>query len=324
MPFIIEKYYFCKKIIKSKNSHMNHIWKFSITLVIACFYFNVMAQTEINAEMPKNGAVDVNVGILRWTGKQEMNYDLYFGATANPQLYKSDLTEFEEKPVILELNKTYYWRVVEKKNGKEVRASKIFSFSTLPISLNPNLKYQSFVDVRDYKVYWTIVINKQEWMVQNLDYKLPNQAWYYDNTDNNKIYGFLYLGTLLQNSMNTICPEGWHIPTQQEWTELMTSFGGIKTAGSALKEAGVKHWRNSNYQRTNASGFTILPAGSGNSKPSFSNLGKYAFFWTSTPNKQKPGNFYKVDFGFMRDNAIIGVGDVNWSYSIRCVRDVKK
>lgn len=307
-----------KNIEKMKNNKILIAFILMIETVIA------HAQTKIIAEMPKNGATNVNIGILRWTGTTGMKYDLYFGTSNNPPLYKTDLNNSEEKPVILELNKTYYWKVIEKKEGKTIRTSDIFSFSTLPITLNPALKYNSFVDTRDYKIYWTVIINGQEWMAHNLDYEITNQSWYYDNLENNKLYGKLYSGKLLQNSMNTICPEGWHIPSQQEWTNMLNTLGGIKTAGVALKETSTKYWRNSNYQRTNTSGFTILPAGSRDSKPSFSNLGKYTIFWTSTSNPQKSGTFYTIDFGFMRDNAIIGVGDVNWSYSIRCVKDIKK
>jgi len=66
---------------------------------------------------------------------------------------------------------------------------------------------------------------------------------------------------------------------------------------------------------------TILPAGSRDSKPSYSNLGKYTFFWTSTPNVKIPGSFTNINIGFMRDVVQIEPGDPNWSYSIRCIKD---
>lgn len=53
--------------------------------------------------------------ILKWSTQEGMKYDLYFGLSANPSLYKSDLDTMEVKPVILELNKKYYWKIVEKK-----------------------------------------------------------------------------------------------------------------------------------------------------------------------------------------------------------------
>ena len=227
----------------------------------------------------------------------------------------------EVKPVILELNKKYYWKIVEKKNGKVIRTSKIFAFSTLPITLNTTLKYKSFVDLRDYKIYWTITVNGKEWFVQNLDYDLPNNSWYYDNSETNKVYGKLYSGQSLTTNLSDICPKGWHIPSQQEWTDLINTFGGLKVAGAALKETTDLYWRNSKYDRTNSSGITVLPAGSRDTKPSFSNLNKYTSFWTSTPNPKVRNSFSTIDFGFMRDNVIVSDGDPGWIYSIRCVKD---
>lgn len=295
--------------------------KLSIFVTVLMFQTIIFAQKEIMPVMPLDGASNVNVGIIKWSAQKGMKYDLYFGLSANPSLFKSDLDTMEVKPVILELNKKYYWKIVEKKDGKEIRTSKIFTFSTLPISLNASLEYKPYVDSRDYKIYWTITVNEREWFVQNLDYDLQNNSWYYDNSETNKVYGKLYSGQSLTTNLNDICPKGWHIPTQQEWTDLLNSYGGLKVAGSALKETTDLYWRNSNIDRNNSSGITILPAGSRDSKPSFSNLGKYTSYWTSTPSPKIQNGFFTIDFGFMRDNIIISVGDPNWSYSIRCVKD---
>ena len=54
---------------------------------------------------------------------------------------------------------------------------------------------------------------------------------------------------------------------------------------------------------------------------SYSNLKKYTFFWTSTPNEKVEGDYMKVDFGFMRENANVSTGAAKWSYSVRCVKD---
>jgi uncharacterized protein (TIGR02145 family) len=279
------------------------------------------SQKEIAAIFPVNGSVNVNTAILKWSAREGMKYDLYFGLSANPSLYKADLETMEEKPVVIQLNKKYYWKIVEKKDGKEVGSSKIFTFSTLPISLNPAVEYKSFVDLRDYKIYWTTTINNSEWFVQNLDYDLQNMSWYYDNSETNNVYGRLYSGESLTTNPSDVCPDGWHVPSQQELNDLLNAFDGIKFAGPSLKEATEVYWRASKNLRSNKSGFTILPAGSRDSKPSFSNIGKYTSIWTSTPNPKIQGSFYCFDLGFMRDNVIFSVGDPKWSYSIRCIKD---
>jgi len=292
-----------------------------IGLFLVLFIQNGLARNEITAQVPANGAVGVNTGILRWSGRDGMQYDLYFGLTPNPERYKSDLQATEEKPVVLALNKKYFWKVVEKKDGKVIRSSKVFSFTTLPIVLNPAVGYTPFVDERDFTVYWTTAVNGSVWFAQNLDYALIDFSWYYENSPANKVYGRLYSGHALNTRKDSICPSGWHIPSQQEWTEMINASGGLKAAGIQLKEASDLYWRSSKNERNNKSGMTVLPAGSRDSKPSFANLGKYTIFWSSTPNPKIPGSYYTFDLGFMRDNIITEPGDPNWSYSIRCVKD---
>ena len=295
---------------------------FSILTILGLMCSNALyAQKEISAEQPTDGARDVNVGVIKWSAQLGLKYDLYFGISENPSLYRADLDSMEVKPVVLELNRTYYWKIAEKKNGKTVRMSKTFTFSTLPIALNASVKYNSFVDLRDYKVYWTTTVGGAEWFAQNLDYKLPNNSWYYNDSETDKVYGQLYKGQLQSTQPHDVCPSGWHIPSQQEWETLINAFGGYKTAGAALKETSDTHWRNSKASKTNHSGMTVLPAGSRDSKPSFANKNKYTFFWTSSPNPKIPNSFSTIDLGFMRDNLIIEAGNPNWSYSIRCVKD---
>ena len=66
---------------------------------------------------------------------------------------------------------------------------------------------------------------------------------------------------------------------------------------------------------------TVLPAGTRDTKPEYSNLKKYTHFWTSTPNPKTPEAFTNYNIGFMRDHVIEEAGDPGWSYSIRCIKD---
>jgi len=301
------------------NIFLNKVF---LTLSFTLFtgYF-CLAQTQISAIQPVDNAKNVQIGVIKWNALADHQYDLYFGTTANPPIYNADLQHGEEKPVILELNKKYYWKVVEKKEGKVLRTSKVFSFSTLPIQLNPKVNYIALVDTRDHKVYWTVKIGEKEWFAQNLDFDLAEMSWYYDNNPQNSLYGKLYAGKALTINQQGICPETWHIPTIEEWNDLIENSGGLKTVGKNLKDSSPLYWRTSNMARSNDSGMTVLPAGSRDSKPSYANMGKYTFFWTSTPDQKVAGSFLNIDLGFMRDKVNISPGDQNWSYSIRCVRD---
>jgi len=293
-----------------------------LALLIIVSLATLAQKPNINPIFPINGSKDVNVGIFQWTSAGENAvYSLYLSTNSNPELYKQSITVCEEKPIIIELNKTYYWKVVATFPDSTKVSSAVFSFSTLPIELNPEIKYEAFVDLRDYKVYWTTTIGEDTWMVNNLDYKSEGHSWYYDNSEANKVYGLLYDGEFNKNPAINPAPEGWHIPTYDEWQKLFDVAGGIKIAGTALKEKGQNHWLKSNYPATNSIGFSILPAGSRTSEADCSNLKKYTMFWTTTPDTKNVGNFYKVDFGFMRENVNYSTNSTDYSYSIRCVKN---
>jgi len=126
--------------------------------------------------------------------------------------------------------------------------------------------------------YKTIKIGTQVWMAENLrvtklnDGKAIQQitsigSWPYDSTRcycwyNNEIkykntYGALYNWHILDTG--NICPEGWHVPKDTEWTILTDFLGGDVVAGGKMKEADTTHWLNPNIDATNESGFTALP-----------------------------------------------------------------
>jgi uncharacterized protein (TIGR02145 family) len=274
------------------------------------------------AVFPPDGTGNVNTGVLQWSPVAgNPVYDLYWGAAPNPPRYRKNLTQTTEKPVLFELNQKYFWKVVAKFATGDSVVSKIFSFSTLPIQLNPALKYTAFVDSRDDKIYWSVTIGGRQWLAHNLDFDAPGQSGYAENSEKNKVYGRIYSGTILKDGGKSVAPAGWHIPSKAEWQKLLEAAGGIKIAGVALKEASDRYWRTSKSARTNQTGFSILPAGSRAPRGTYSNLGKYAFFWTTTPDAKIPGNFTKVDFGFMRENAIITTGGPDYGYSVRCVKD---
>jgi len=73
-------------------------------------------------------------------------------------------------------------------------------------------------------------------------------------------YGYLYSGYTVTSSKN-ICPTGWRVPTDADWTNLISEAGGSLVAGGHLKEAGLVHWNSPNSGADNSSGFTALGGG---------------------------------------------------------------
>ena len=138
---------------------------------------------------------------------------------------------------------------------------------------------QSFTDTRDGKVYTTMQIGAQCWMNQNLNIgtriagtsnqtnKGTSKKYCYSNTEANcTTYGGLYQWDEMMQYTTTagvkgICPTGWQLPTDTEWTSLATYLGGESVAGGKMKETGITHWTSPNTGATNSSGFTGLPGG---------------------------------------------------------------
>ena len=78
-------------------------------------------------------------------------------------------------------------------------------------------------------------------------------------TENYDTYGVLYNWPAVMTE--AICPSGWHIPSDAEFTQLTDFLGGEGVAGGKMKEAGYDHWNSPNTGATNSSGFTGLPGG---------------------------------------------------------------
>jgi uncharacterized protein (TIGR02145 family) len=107
-------------------------------------------------------------------------------------------------------------------------------------------------------------------------------AWcYYDNeTENGKKYGKLYNWYAVNDSRG-LAPQGWHIPTDEEWTTLIDYLGGEEVAGGKMKT--VSGWLNPNLSATNESGFSGLSGGLRfDNDGSFSGLGQTGYWWSST------------------------------------------
>lgn len=186
-------------------------------------------------------------------------------------------------------------------------------------------------------VYNVIVIGTQTWMAENLkttkyrngdligttlldisNESNPKYQWAYgDNENNVAIYGRLYSwGAVIDN--RNICPAGWHIPTDAEWTSLTNYLGGENVAGAKLKETGTSHWVSPNPDVTNESGFTALPGGIRFST-GFDGIGYFGFWWSTTPS-----NTISTWHRFLGSSGKkIGrnaYDNVN-GFSVRCIKD---
>jgi uncharacterized protein (TIGR02145 family) len=191
----------------------------------------------------------------------------------------------------------------------------------------------------DGNTYNTIKIGSQMWMVQNLlTTKLndgtpiplvtdntawgaltaPGYCWYgNDGTTNKAVYGALYNWYTVNSGK--LCPTGWHMPTDVEWTTLITYLAVDSIAGAILKETGTAHWLSPNTGATNASNFTALPGGYRTETGVFFGIQNYGFWWSSTENNFVSSWSRSLSYGSKAVSRLSSFKLIG--ASIRCVKN---
>jgi uncharacterized protein (TIGR02145 family) len=305
-------------------------------------------------------------GNITWDGGTIVSErGIYYGILQNPEKTGTKLQigsgtgSFSTSLSGLIPNKIYYVKAYAK-NSQGNGYGKQVSFTTqsnnnVGINFNPNLNYGSITDIEG-NVYKTIQIGTQIWMAENLKSTKFNDGssiplitdgleWisistsgycWYDNNDvkYKNIYGALYNWS----SVNTgkLCPSGWHVPRDYEWTQLemllginnndayMIDWRGRETnTGGKLKETGILHWVSPNTGATNLSGFTALPGGSryDGSAGFFTDEGKAGIYWTSTEYPSRPTASYIRIMEFDSCSIFRGVYHKTAGFSVRCIKD---
>ncbi len=184
----------------------------------------------------------------------------------------------------------------------------------------------------DGNVYSTVIIGTQEWMASNLKttrYKdgtiiplvtdasswlslsSPGYCWPNNSAANKDTYGVLYNWYTVNT--NKLCPTGWHVPSDAEWTTLTNYLGGETVAGGKLKETGTIHWDSPNTGATNETGFSAVPSGyrSGDFDK-FAPIGYGSFWWASESTQR--------DVLYNSSNVIKSVSFTKDGFSVRCLK----
>lgn len=181
--------------------------------------------------------------------------------------------------------------------GSQVNFTTTGSSGGQPCPGTPTVLYEG-------KTYNTVQVGTQCWLKENLNVGTRingsqnqdptngiKEKYCYDDLESNcDIYGGLYQWDEMMQGSTTegaqgICPSGWHLPTDAEWTILTTYLGGEGIAGGKLKstgtiEDGTGLWYSPNTGATNESGFTALPGGTGGGW--FAEISSFGYFWSST------------------------------------------
>lgn len=188
-------------------------------------------------------------------------------------------------------------------------------------------------------VYNYVTIGMQVWTVEYLKTThyndgtaIPNVAdasewaglttsaysWYSNDEATYKaIFGTLYNWYAINSGK--LCPDGWHVLSDAEWSTLTAYLGGELVAGSSLKESGTKHWSAPN-KVTNSSGFTALPGGVRHSATGeFQYINDCGVWWSSTADGT---SFAKSLYMFYNASNVSSEGDFFAAgSSVRCIKD---
>lgn len=206
-------------------------------------------------------------------------------------------------------------------------------------------------DSIEYSGQWynVVLIGDQCWMAENLNVGTRIDAsqdqtdnstiekYCYDNDESNcDTYGGLYqwnemMQYITQDSAQGICPDGWHIPGDEEWKVLEgtvdtqygvgdpewdgTAYRGYD-AGKRLKS--TSGWYN-NGNGTNVFGFTAMPSGARNLTGSFGNIGNYGYFWSATEDGSTKA-WYRA-LGYFNDDIRRYFDNKLFGFALRCLKN---
>jgi len=145
----------------------------------------------------------------------------------------------------------------------------------------------------------------------------PKYQWAYGgNEDNVAAYGRLYTWYSVTDNRN-VCPTGWHLPFDSEWSTLTTYLGGEDYIGEILKEIGITHWPSPNFAATNKSGFTALPGGYREKSGNFDMIGNGGYWWSATEENATFAWYRSLIY----NNMSIVFGNKDYGFSVRCIKD---
>ncbi len=300
--------------------------------VVTVSVSNVTDSTaEIEATVTDDGNAEVTIRGICWNTKPSPTVNDY------RQLSGSGTGNFTCQITDLNAETDYYVRAYATNEIGTGYGNEIFF---------TNKTSGTFTDSRDGNTYNWIRIGNQVWMIENMAYLTSvspssevseiNPYYYvYDYqgtsvsdamaTNNYQTYGVLYNWPAAMES----CPSGWHLPSDNEWKELEMYLGMSQSEadntdtrgtdeGGKLKETGMNHWEDPNLGATNESGFTALP-GAHCSSGSFSGIGYYADFWTSTEENSEKAWLRALN------NELSDIYRTNYlkkaGRSVRCVKD---
>ena len=297
----------------------------------------------IPADGSENQSIEYNVS---WTCTDPegdtLTYDIYFGIAVSPPLVATGRIETTYNPGILEINTEYFWKIVVHDNFYNTTEGTVWSFITQteipqPCPGIPMVAYEG-------QVYNTVLIGEQCWLKENLNVGIminsPEdmtdngviERYCYDNNPTNcDEYGGLYQWDEMMQYVNDtaaqgICPERWHIPTDDDWKLLEGTVDSQYPVGDTIWnnagvrgfDAGLKLKSTSSWSGNDIFGFSIIPGGFSDYTGSFYALANCASFWSSNEYYNSAWfRIFRATYNGVNRNRFYKA----YSVSVRCVMD---
>jgi uncharacterized protein (TIGR02145 family) len=207
------------------------------------------------------------------------------------------------------------------------------------VTTGTNTGVQALRDI-DGNTYKTVKIGNQEWMAENLKvtkyrngdaipnvtnmsqwWNLHTGAYCCYNNNNLSDYGKLY-NWYAATDPRGIAPNGWHVPSDAEWSVLENYLGGSGVAGGEMKEIGTTHWLTPNAGAINSSGFTALPGGENSGLVNgYTGINQQGFWWSSSLYSSGAAALYVQVFYSDGQCYFHSSQYQNYGMSIRCIKD---
>ena len=284
-----------------------------------------------NAPTNLKGVVNKSTQIdLTWTDNSDNEEGFKIERKSGTDAYKliatlnSNVMTYSDKSIVDPTNYMY----------------RIFSYHQKGNSTHSNeINLATIVTDVDGNKYTFVQIGQQVWMDKNLEVEtyrngdvipqvtdakewaaLKTGAWCYhsNNKANGVIYGKLY-NWYAVNDPRGLAPEGWHIPSNAEWTILSTFLGGASVAGGKMKSTGTSRWDSPNFGATNESGFAGLPGGYRGLSGGFFNVGNNVMWWSATQASSTSARYRNL---LASSGSLLGSdAPFFYGFSVRCLRD---
>jgi len=180
------------------------------------------------------------------------------------------------------------------------------------------ISYINFTDSRDGRTYKSVVIGTQTWLAENLNYSATDSRCYNDSLANCAKYGKLYDWSTAMS----VCPDGWHLPSQEEWMVMTVYIGGANTEGKKLKA--TSGWGEYNeFSGTDDYGFSALPGGLVGSNlvvgVGFFGAGESGRWWSANElNSDSSKAYYRRIY--YNDDVSWEYTDKSYMHSVRCLQ----